>query len=215
MQQRCSTILRCSDRISAYEFLVRSRHRRTRDRRRPGLSANASSACRRLRTTARSSAFRKRARSSAWPSSVRTKRRSIRDAVSIRHRSCRKTAAYCTDSFARQRSPQLEQYYKALLRTCAGTVTPGAPREPFCKSIERLSNAGDIDAYFVARTAIPSSPPRAGAGVGRRRIRRWSLRSPRRLRPRSDRQSRRTGRPVQRSIAFAQLLLQRLEPKLH
>ncbi len=109
--------------------------------------------------------------------------------------------------------PALEQYYKALLRTCAG-ITPGAPREPFCKTIERLSNAGDIDAYFAARTAIPSSHPApelgpgavaSGDGVFVRRDD-YVLEAIVSLDEQVD---------VQRSIALAKLLLQRLEPQLH
>jgi hypothetical protein len=109
--------------------------------------------------------------------------------------------------------PQLEQYYKAMLRTCAGLV-PGAPREAFCKTIDRLSNAGDIDAYYAARTGIPSAHPApqlganavaSGDGVFVRRddyvleaivIRDQEV-------------------DVARSVSLAQLLLQRLEPKLH
>src|SRR5271166_2371214 len=54
--------------------------------------------------------------------------------------------------------PQLQRYYTALLRTCAG-IAPGAPREMLCKIFERLSKAGDIDAYYAARTDIPSAHP--------------------------------------------------------
>ena len=91
---------------------------------------------------------------------------------------------------------------------------PGAPREAFCKTIERLSNAGDIDAYYAARTGIPSAHPApqigpnavaSGDGVFVRRddyvleaivIRDQEV-------------------DVARSVTLAQLLLQRLEPKLH
>jgi len=109
--------------------------------------------------------------------------------------------------------PQLQQYYKAMMHTCGG-LAPGAPREGFCKTIERLSNASDIDAYYAARTGIPSAHPApqlgpnavlSGDGVFVRRddyvleaivVRDQEV-------------------DVARSVTLAQLLLQRLEPKLH
>ena len=109
--------------------------------------------------------------------------------------------------------PQLQRYYLALLRTCAG-IAPGAPRENLCKIFERLSKAGDIDAYYAARTDIPSAHPAPELGP-------HAVSSGDGVFVRKDDfvleviVSRDEEVDPARSTALAQLLLQRVEPKLH
>lgn len=109
--------------------------------------------------------------------------------------------------------PQVQRYYQALFRTCGG-IAPGAPREYVCKIYERLAGAGDIDAYYAARSGIPSAKaapklgPKAVASSDGVFIRRddYVLEAIVNVDEEVD---------VAKSIALAQLLVHRLEPKLH
>jgi len=109
--------------------------------------------------------------------------------------------------------PDLQRYYQAIRYTCAGIV-PGAPREGFCKTIERLSQASDIDAYYAARSDVPNAKPapdlgpKAVASSNGVFIRQedYVLEAIVLVNQEVD---------VQRSTALAKLLLERLQPQLH
>ncbi len=109
--------------------------------------------------------------------------------------------------------PQLQAYYKVMMRTCAG-VAPGAPRETLCKTIERLADAGDIDAYYAARSDVAESRPVPELGDK-------AVATSNGVFVRRDDYvleaivSKNQEVVILPSIALAQLLLKRLEPKLH
>ena len=109
--------------------------------------------------------------------------------------------------------PQLQRYYQAMQRTCAG-IAPGAPRESLCKIYGRLANAGDIDAYYSARTDIPSAQAAPDLGT-------HAVSSTDGVFVRQDDYvleaivSRDEEVDRGRSVTLAQLLLERLKPKLH